>query len=1242
MKIDIYKIILLFGVLSNALFAIDFNITPPTLETTEDGSTITFQVGLNSYPAPPDENVTIYCYSDNPSEGVCSGTSAFTFLPAYGAIQLPFSLTGVSDGVVDGNVSYNVTFTTQRASNDSDELPVFDPQNSVSYTVVNIDNGDDSNTVTPPSPTGKVIVSRTSGRTSEEGGYFTFSLMLEQAPTEDVVIDINSTDSTEGDVSLSSLTFTSSNWDEPQRVTVSGVDDSDADGEVEYAIALNVIASLDGYYNGYDPADITVINSDDEIATTVVPPNLLLINPLGSSQTTEAGGSAQYGFSLSSQPAGNITVSEQMFSFGVDAIDATEFVFSDMSFLFTPDNWNIEQNLTVTGVDDLDNDGDISQNLTFVDTAGIYSSGSLTVTNIDDEAPAATFSVVGNSDESGSEATITVTLHRAPISDVIYFFESLDLSEGNVTSASLTFTASDWETPQTVGVRGVDDAMVDFNRTYLIKVSNTSADPNFFLPIMDVYTSERYSLLTLVNEDNEDHDSLVSINQVNPYSSEIGNRATFTMVLNHQPEVAIRIYLESNNTNEGVVVSPVSKFLTFTPDNWNTPQNVIVAGVDDGVLDGVVAYQINFNVVSRFDVIVNVPPISLYNRDLSFSIIEDDPYSSIMFEATDIENNPLMYQVSASNDKVSVSISSNELFITPVAHANGSVNLDIVVTKATDASFRNDYSFTVTIDPVNDIPTITIDSTLITNEDNGQSLMFSLTDVEDTSLTLAIDANATNGVVILSGTNVTYTPNDNYNGSDAFTISTTDSNGAKISKTVTVTVASVNDIPTITIDSTLIVQEDGSASLTFVVEDIDGDSVVPTITAEPSYGSIVIDGTNITYTPTLNYNGDDSFTVEFSDGLGGIVTKTINVTATSVNDEPSISIGNTILVNEDGSSSITFTYSDIDGDVVTASLHTNPAHGVVVINGLDITYAPNVGYSGNDAFSIALTDSNGYLVVKNVDVNVIHKVIDVEVSEPNTNVITSQTTVTNDNNSTTTETAFEDSSAQVTSVEVTVPSSTEKIVSENNATLYIVQATPTNNNLSIKAITIVNEDAVVENILIITNENNQTTETVVQTNRSNVQSIILEDASIQTTSVFESDSNVTSTSKVTLNTDGSTLIESMFTDQNGTNSSLRLETNLLGIQTQLKDDGSTKLTSAEIVSDNDTTTEVTVEITADGVVKPVMIVTGADGTQTVTPLVELKVSSEDLLDIIILKEEDGSVSINITVLIPDSGIRREN
>lgn len=110
-----------------------------------------------------------------------------------------------------------------------------------------------------------VVVSAAAGlTTTETGGSAAFSIVLSSQPTADVSIALSSSDSTEGSVSPASVTFTSSNWNNARTITLTGVDDDVQDGDISYQIIIGAAVSADGKYNGIDPADVSVINVDDD------------------------------------------------------------------------------------------------------------------------------------------------------------------------------------------------------------------------------------------------------------------------------------------------------------------------------------------------------------------------------------------------------------------------------------------------------------------------------------------------------------------------------------------------------------------------------------------------------------------------------------------------------------------------------------------------------------------------------------------------------------------------------------------------------------------------------------------------------------------------------------------------------------------------------------------------------------------------------------------------------------------
>jgi Ca2+-binding RTX toxin-like protein len=115
-----------------------------------------------------------------------------------------------------------------------------------------------------------VTVTPTTGlQTTEVGGTANFTVVLNSQPTADVTINLTSSAPTEGKVPAS-VTFSTANWFTPQTVTVQGVDDKVKDGNVAYTIQTKS-ASADTAYTAIDPADVSILNIDNETTPTSTP-----------------------------------------------------------------------------------------------------------------------------------------------------------------------------------------------------------------------------------------------------------------------------------------------------------------------------------------------------------------------------------------------------------------------------------------------------------------------------------------------------------------------------------------------------------------------------------------------------------------------------------------------------------------------------------------------------------------------------------------------------------------------------------------------------------------------------------------------------------------------------------------------------------------------------------------------------------------------------------------------------------
>src|SRR5262249_49440699 len=136
---------------------------------------------------------------------------------------------------------------------------------------------------------------------SEAGGTATFTIVLGSQPTADVVIPVSSSNPAEGTVAPASVTFTVADWNVPQTITVTGVDDAVDDRSVGYTLLTRAASSADPGYNGVNPADVSATNTDDDAAGITVAPTAGLV-------TTETGGTATFTVVLTSQPTADVTI----------------------------------------------------------------------------------------------------------------------------------------------------------------------------------------------------------------------------------------------------------------------------------------------------------------------------------------------------------------------------------------------------------------------------------------------------------------------------------------------------------------------------------------------------------------------------------------------------------------------------------------------------------------------------------------------------------------------------------------------------------------------------------------------------------------------------------------------------------------------------------------------------------------------------------------------------------------------
>jgi subtilisin family serine protease len=261
--------------------------------------------------------------------------------------------------------------------------------------------------------------------TTEAGGQVTFTVVLSAQPATDVVIPVSVSDATEASVSTSSLVFTAANWATPQTVTVTGVNDNVDDGNIAFQAVLGVTNSADPAWNGINPADVLLSNTDDDTAGVTV-------GTISGTTTTEAGGAVSFTIRLNSEPTADVTLA-------FSSSDATEGSVSPATVTFTAASWNTPVTITGTGVDDTIFDGNIVWTLVIGAAASadtLYNGINPTdfaLTNLDNEAPPATkFYVV---DDATVDRTFEYDSAGVPI-------ENYAINSGNKAPRGVAMTAA--------------------------------------------------------------------------------------------------------------------------------------------------------------------------------------------------------------------------------------------------------------------------------------------------------------------------------------------------------------------------------------------------------------------------------------------------------------------------------------------------------------------------------------------------------------------------------------------------------------------------------------------------------------------------------------------------------------------------------------------------------------------------------------------------------------------------------
>ncbi|MGH9991757.1 MAG: Ig-like domain-containing protein, partial [Nitrososphaera sp.] len=326
--------------------------------------------------------------------------------------------------------------------------------------------------------------------------------------------------------------------------------------------------------------------------------------------------------------------------------------------------------------------------------------------------------------------------------------------------------------------------------------------------------------------------------------------------------------------SHGTAVLNPDNSVTYTPDpNYNGQDSFdfTVSDGNGGEATGTVTITVGA---------VNDVPLS---NDGSASV-DEDTASDIQLNATDVDGDSMTFTMLSmpSHGAAIMTDSVNGIVeYTTDLNYNGP---DLFTFQTTDGTAdSNIATISITVNAVNDDPTANDDNSVGT-EDNPVALnvLANDLDVEGDALTVdSIPQDPAHGIAVINGDNtITYTPELDFNGTDSFEYRIQDGNGGSSTGTVTITIGAVNDAP-VSDDGSATSDEDSFADIVLNATDSDGDTLSYSVISMPSHGTLEVmsgDGGLVRYTPAANFNGNDEFSFQTTDGIADSNIATVSVT----------------------------------------------------------------------------------------------------------------------------------------------------------------------------------------------------------------------------------------------------------------------------------------------------------------------------------------------------------------------------
>jgi hypothetical protein len=512
---------------------------------------------------------------------------------------------------------------------------------------------------------------------------------------------------------------------------------------------------------------------------------------------------------------------------------------------------------------------------------------------------------------------------------------------------------------------------------------------------------------------------------------------TFTISDTNDPPTATNDSLSSIAEDSGVRMIPFSTLTgNDSPGPGESSQTLTITSVT-AIAGGTVAISgtnvlftptTNFNGAASFSYIVQdngLPPLTAPgNASFTITPVNDDPTISdvanqniglnsntgaIAFTIGDLETAAASLAVTATSNNTTLvpnnianlvlagTAANRTINVIPAAGQSGSATITVTVSDGTTTASD---TFIVNV-AANSAPTISdVAAQTIAEDGSLAAVAFTVNDAETTPATLTVTAVSSNqsilpdaAITIAStgggGRTVAIVPPANAFGTVTITLTVSDGAALTAVDTFTLNITEINDSPAATNDSLSSSTEDSGVRTISFAALTGNDSAGPTNESGQALaitsvtviagGTVSISGTDVLFTPALNFNGAASFTYVVQDngttnGVSAPLTSTATVsfTITPVNDAPSFTKGSDFSLpsNSPGQSIANWATgispgpANESGQNVTFNItgNTNSALFAVpptIASNGTLTFTPQAGSSGSATITVVAQDNGG-------------------------------------------------------------------------------------------------------------------------------------------------------------------------------------------------------------------------------------------------------------------------------------------